>query len=139
MFHICLRRMCYCSVSKLCLTLWSPWTAVGQVPLSSSLCWRLLKFMSIASVILSNHLILYPIPHTLPSHHLFVSSIFPSIRVFFNVLALHIRWPKNWSFSFSTSPFNEYSWLSSFRTDCLISLQSNGLSRVFLSTTLWKH
>ena len=133
---MCLRRMCCCSVSMLCLTLCSPWTAVCQVPLPSTLCWRSLKFMSIASVSLSNHLILCPIPHRPTPHHLFVPSIFPSIRVFFNELALHIRWPKNWSLSFSTSPFNEYSWLSSFRTDCLISLQSNGLSRVFSSTTV---
>ena len=64
----------------------------------------------IDSVMLSNHLILYHPLHLLPS-------IFPSIRVFSNELALHIRWPKYWSFSFSISPSNEYSGLISFRTD----------------------
>ena len=70
----------------------------------------LLKFMSIESVILSNHLILCcPL--------LFLPSIFPSIRVFSNELALRIRWPKYWSFSFSNSASNEYSGLISFRID----------------------
>ena len=67
-----------------------------------------------------------------PSHSLssllFLPSIFPSIRVFSNELALHIRWPKYWSFSFSNSPCNEYSGFISFRIDW-ISLQSKGLSR----------
>ena len=66
--------------------------------------------MSIESVMPSNHLIL--------CHPLFLlPSIFPSIRIFSNQLALGIRWPKYWSFSFSISPFNEYSRLISFRTD----------------------
>ena len=73
----------------------------------------------------SNHLILC---HPL----LFLLSIFPSIRVFSNESALHIRWPKYWSFSIS--PSNEYSGLTG-----LISLLSKGLSRVFPSTTVWKH
>ena len=69
---------------------------------------------------------------------LFLPSIFPSIRVFSNVLALHIRWPKYWSFGIS--PSNEYSGLISFTFDIgLISLLSKGLSRVFCSTTIWKH
>ena len=65
-------------------------------------------------------------------------SIFPSIRVFSNEAAHCIRWPKYWSFTFSISPSNEYSWLIllGFRQD---SLQSKGLSRVFCSTTIWKH
>ena len=63
-------------------------------------------------MMLSNHLILcYPL--------LLLPSIFPSIRVFSSELALHIRWPKYWSFSFSISPSNEYSGLISFRTDWL--------------------
>ena len=67
--------------------------------------------MSTESVILFNHLILcHPF--------LLLFSIFPRTRVFSNELALHIRWPKYWSFSFSISPFNEYSGLISFRTDC---------------------
>ena len=66
--------------------------------------------MSMESVMPSNHLILY---HPL----LLLPSIFPSIRVFSNESVLHIRWPKYWSFSFSTSPSNEYSGLISFRID----------------------
>ena len=54
--------------------------------------------------------------------------MFPNIRVFSNMSGLHVRWSKYWSFSFSISPFNEYSRLISFRIDCLISLQSKGLS-----------
>ena len=72
--------------------------------------WSLLKFMSVESVMLSNHLILCcPL--------LLLPSVFPSIRVFSNELALHTRWPNYWSFSFSNSPSNEYSGLISFRTD----------------------
>ena len=74
--------------------------------------WSLLKLMSIESVMLSNHLILC-CPLLLPP------SIFPSIRVFPNELVLRIRWPKYWSFSFSTSPSSEYSGLISFRIDWL--------------------
>ena len=76
----------------------------------------------------SNHLIL-----CCPIHLL--SSIFPSIRVFSNGSVLHIRWPRYWSFSFSTSPSNEYSGLISFSIEGLISLQSKRLSRVFFNTT----
>ena len=72
----------------------------------------LFKLMSIESVMPSNHLILCH-PFLLPP------SIFPSIRVFSNKSALHIRWPKYWSFSFSISPSNEYSGLISFRIDWL--------------------
>ena len=75
------------------------WTAARQAPLSSSDSQSLLKFLSIESVMLSNHLILY-------WSLLLLLSVFPSIRVFFNKLALHIRWPKYWSFTFSNSPSN---------------------------------
>ena len=68
---------------------------------------------------------------------LLLLSIFPSIRVFSNELALDIRWPKYWSFSIS--PSNEYSGLISFRLTGLISLLSKGLSRVFSSTAIWKY
>ena len=75
-----------------------------------------------------------------PSHPLSVllllSSIFPSIRVFSNESALHIRWPKYWSFSFSISPSSEYSGLIPLE---LISWLSKGLSRAFSSTTICKH
>ena len=64
---------------------------------------------------------------------------FPSMRVFSSESALHIRWPKDWSFSFSISSYNEYSGLISFRIDWSISLLSNGLSRIFSSTTIQKH
>ena len=87
------------------------WTAECQTLLSCfTISWSLLKLMSIDSVMPSNHLIL--------CHHLLFSpSIFPSIRVSSNESALHIRWPKYLSFSFSISPSNEYSGLISFRID----------------------
>ena len=78
----------------------NPWTAARQSPLSSIISWSLLKFMCMESVMLSNYLILcYPL--------LLLPSIFPSLRVFSNESALHIRWPKYWSFNIS--PSNEYS------------------------------
>ena len=89
--------------------------------------WSLLKLMSIESVMPSNHLVLCCSLLLLPS-------IFPSIRVFCNELALRIRWPKYWSFSFSISPSYEYSGLISSRMDWLDLLK--GLSRVFSSTTI---
>ena len=109
-----------------------PWTAVNQARLSSTVSWSLLKFMSIESVMLSNYLILCrPL--------LFLPSIFPSIRVFSNELALHIRWPKYWSISFSTVfPKNIEGWFP-LGLKGLISFQSKGLSRVFSSTTFLKH
>ena len=81
----------------------TPWTAEHQASLSLSLSQSLPKFMSIESVMPSNHLILC---HPL----LLLLSIFPSIRVFSNKLALHIRWPKYWSFSFSISPSKLTHW-----------------------------
>ena len=85
----------------------APWTAANQAPLSSAISQSLLKFTSIELVMLSSHLILYcPL--------LLWPSIFPSIRVFSNELALHIRWPKYQRISFSISPSNEYSGLISF-------------------------
>ena len=89
-----------------------PWTAARQASLSITNSQSLLKLMSIASVMPSNHLILC---HPL----LLLPSIFPSVRVFSNESALHIRWPKYWSFSFSISPSNEYSGLIFFRMDWL--------------------
>ena len=85
-------------------------TAAHRASLSFTLSWSLLKIMSIEWVMPSNHLILCcPLP--------LLSSVFPRIRVFSNELAFHIRWPKYWSFSFSISPYNEYSGLISFRID----------------------
>ena len=86
------------------------WTAARQASLSITNSQSLLKLMSIASVMPSNHLILC---HPL----LLLPSIFPSIRVFSNEPILPIRWPKYWSFSFSISHSNEYSGLISFRMD----------------------
>ena len=88
----------------------TPWTIARQASLSFTISQSLLKFMSIESVIPSNHLILC---HPL----LLLPSIFSSIRVFSNEPALIIRWPKYWSFSFSISATNEYSELISFRID----------------------
>ena len=92
--------------------LMTPWTVAYQAPLSSTISWSLLKFMSIESVMLSSHLILFHLLLLLPS-------IFPSIKVFSSESALHIRWPKYWSFCFSISPSNEYSGLIYFRIDWL--------------------
>ena len=100
------------SVAQLCLTLCNPWTAACQASLSITNSHSLLKLISIMSVTPSNQLILCH-PLLLPP------LIFPSIRVFSNELVLHIRWPKYWSFSFSISPYNEFSGLISFRIDRL--------------------
>ena len=90
----------------------TPCPAARQASLSITNSWRLLKLMSIKSVMPSNHLILC----CPPSPSAFTLS---QIRVFSNESALHIRWPKYWSFSFSFSPSNEYSGLISFRMDRL--------------------
>ena len=88
----------------------TPWTAAYQASLSITNSQSLLKLMSIESVMPSNHLIL--------CHPLLLPSIFPIIRVFSNEQSvLLIRWPKDWSFSFSISPSNEHSGLISFRID----------------------
>ena len=88
----------------------TPWTAARQASLSFTISRSLFKFVSVESVKPSNHLILC-LPLLLPP------SIFPSIRVFPSELALCIRWPDYWSFSFSINPSNEYSGLFSFRID----------------------
>ena len=88
----------------------------------------LLKLMSIESMMTSNHFILCRPLLLLPS-------VFPSIRVFSNESALHIRWPKYWSFSFSINPSNEYSGLISFRIDCFDLLAVQGT----LKSTLQHH
>ena len=97
----------------------TPWTAAHQASLSITNSWSLLKLMSVASVMPSNHLNLYR-PLLLPP------SIFPSIRVFSNESVLHIRWPKYWSFSFSISPSKEIPGLISFRMDWLDLLAVQG-------------
>ena len=88
----------------------TPWTAARQSSLSFTISQSLLKLMPIESEVLSNHLILCcPL--------LLLSSVFPSSRVFSSESVLCNRWPKCWSFSFSTSPSSEYSGLISFRID----------------------
>ena len=103
----------------------TPWTVACQATLSFTVSWSLLKFMSIESVMPYNYLILC---HPL----LFLPSVFPSIRVFSNELALCIRWAKYWSFSFGISPSNEYSGLISFRMDWLDLLAVQGTPKSLL-------
>ena len=112
----------------------TPWTAALQASLSIINSQSLLKLMSIELVMPSNHLILCcPL--------LLSPSIFPSIRVFSNESALHIRWPKYWSFRFSISPSSEHPGLISFRMDWLDLLVVQGTlnSRVLSNTTVQKH
>ena len=110
----------------------TPWTTAHQTSLSITNSRSPHKPMSIESVMPSNHLILCRPLHLLPS-------IFPSIRVFSNESALRIRWPKYWSFSFNISPSNEHQAWSPLGWTGWISLQSNGLSRVFSNTSVQKH
>ena len=107
----------------------TPWTAARQASLSITISWSLLKLMSIESVMPPNHLILC---HPL----LLLPSIFPSIRVFSNESALHTMWPKYWSLA-SVLPVNIQGWLTLWLTDLI--LLSKGISRVFFSTTIWRH
>ena len=114
----------------------TPWTAARQACLSITNSWSLPKFMSIELVMPSNHLILCHFLLLLPS-------IFPSIRVFSNESALHIRWPKYWSFSFSINLSSEHSGLISFRMDWLDLLAVQGTLKSLLqhhsskASTLW--
>ena len=111
----------------------TPWTAACKASLSFTISQSLFKLMSIESVMPSNHLILCcPL--------LFPPSIFPSIRVFSNESALHIRWPKYWHFRVSISPSNEYSGLISCRTDWFELLAVQGMlpvSQLVFSSTLY--
>ena len=103
----------------------TPWTEARQASLSITNSGSLFKLMSIESVISSNHLILYcPL--------LLSPSIFPSIRVFSNDSVLCIRWPKYWSFSFSTSPSNKYSGLISFSMGWFDLLEAQGTLKSLL-------
>ena len=121
--HLCLLSVQFSrSVESYSAT---PWTAAHQASLSFTVSRGLLKLTSIASVMPSNHLILVcPL--------LLLPSIFPSIRVFSNESALHTRWPKYWSFSFSISLSNEYSGLTSFRMDWFDLLASQGTLKSLL-------
>ena len=120
-------RRDFSSVQSLsCVRLFAtPWTAACQAFLSITNCPSLPKPMSIESVMPSNHLILCRPLLLLPS-------IFASIRVFSNESALHTRWPKYWSFSFSISPSNEHPGLISLRMDCLALLAVQGTLKSLL-------
>ena len=103
----------------------NPWTAALQASLSITYSWSLLTLIFIDLEMPTNLLILCRPLLLLPS-------IFPSIRVFSNESALHIKWSKYWSFSFSISPSNEYSGLTSFRIDCLNLLVVQGTLKSLL-------
>ena len=103
----------------------TPWSTARQASLSITNFQSPPKPMSIELVMPSNHLILCcPL--------LLLPSIFPSIRLFSNELALHIKWPKYWSFSFNISPSNEHPGLISFRTDWLYLLAVQGTCKSLL-------
>ena len=103
----------------------TPWIATRQASLSITNSWSSLRLTSIESVMPSSHLILCRPLLLLPS-------IFPSIRVFSSESALHIRWPKYWSFSFNISPFSEHPGLISFRMDWLDLLAVQGTLKSLL-------
>ena len=116
---------CCCSVTQSVQLFAAPWTAARQASLSITDSRSPPKPMSIVSVMPSNHLILCRPLLLLPL-------IFPSIRVFSNESALHIRWPKYWSFSFNTSPSNEHPGLISFTMDLLDLLAVHGTLKSLL-------
>ena len=124
------------SAAQSCPTLGIPGTAACQVSLFITNSWSLFKLMSMKSVMPSNHLILCcPV--------LLLPSIFSSIRVFSNESVLCMRWPKYWSFSFNSSPSNEYSRLVSFRMNWFDLLAVQGTLKSLLqhhsskASTLW--
>ena len=126
----------FSSVAQSCRLFATPLIAVHQASQSITNSWSLLKLMSIASVMPSNHLILCcPL--------LLLPSIFPNIEVFSNESVLRIRWPKYWSFSFNISPFSECSGLISFRIDRFDLLAVQGTLKSLLqhlsskSSILW--
>ena len=102
----------------------TPWTAACQPSLSVTSSHTLLKLMTMESVMPSNHLIL--------CRPLLLPSVFPNIRVFSSESALHIRWPKYWSFSFNISSSNEHPGLISFRIDWLDLLAAQGTLKSLL-------
>ena len=122
----------FSSVAQSCLTLCDPmnYSTPGLPVIINSR--SSLRLVAIESVMPSSHLILC---HPL----LLLPSIFPSIRVFSNESALHIRWPKYWSFRFSISSSNEHPGLISIRMDWLDLLAVQRLSRVLSNTTVQKH
>ena len=115
----------FSSVVQSCPTLCNPMREARQASLSITNSWSSPKPMSIESMMPSNHLILC---HPL----LLLPSAFPSIRVFSNESALHIRWPEYWSFSFNISPSNEHLVLISFKMDWLDPLAVQGTLKSLL-------
>ena len=122
----------FSSVSQSCPLFATPWTAACQASLSITNSRNAPKRMSIELVMPSNHLILCRPLLLLPS-------IFPRVKVFSNESALHIRWPKYWSFSFNISPSNEHPGLISFTMDWLDLLAVQGTLKSLLHTTVQKH
>ena len=115
----------------------TPWTVAHQASLSITNSQSLFKLMSIIESAIPSYCLIFCHPLLL------LPSIFPSIRVFSNKSVLHIRWPKDWSFSFSISPSNDYSGLISFRMDWLDLLVGQGTLKSLLqhhsskALTLW--
>ena len=134
LFTVCIQFSLVQSLSRVQLFV-TPWTAACQASLSTN-SWSLPKLMSIESVMPSSHLILC-------RPFLLLPSIFPSIRVFSSESALHMRWPKYWSFSFSIHPSNENTRLISFRMHWLDLLAVQGTLKSLLqhhslkATILW--
>ena len=115
-------------------SLWSHGLQLTQALLSSTLAWSFLRFIAIESVMLSNHHLILCCPLLL------LPSVFSSIRVFSNELALCITWPNYWrvSFSFSISPSNEYSELISFRIDWFdLAVQGTLMSILNMKQQYW--
>ena len=113
-------KSCFCSIAKLCQTLWNPvdWSIPGFPVLH-----HLLELAQ-------NHV--YGVVDAIqPSHFLLLSTL-PSIRIFFDESVVCIRWPKYWNFSFSISPSNEYLGLISFRIDCIDLLAVQGTLKSLL-------
>ena len=118
-------KKCFVVQSLSCVRLFAtPWTAARQVSQSFTISWSLLRLTPVELIIPSNHLYLsYPL--------FLLPSISPRIRVFSNQSALHFRWSKYWSFSFSTNPSNEYSGIIAFRINWLDLLATQGTFKVF--------
>ena len=125
---------CCCLVQSLsCIWLFAtPWTAASRLP-----CPSLSPGVCSDSCPLSQWC--HPIILSSVAPLLFLPSVFPSIRVFSSESALHIRWPKYWSFSFSISPSNEYSALISFRIDWFNLLSVQGTLKSLCQNPIWKH
>ena len=130
--EVCPSSGCSCSVAQSCLTLWDPmdYSTPGFPVLHYSPELAQTHVHQVSDAIKASRALL-PL--------LVLPSVCPSIRVFSSVLALHIKWPKYWSFSFSISPpVSAQGWFPLGLTG-LISQQSKGLSRVISNTTVWKH